>query len=1229
MKIFTLRDKKVFLLLSLLLLIGFKSIAQTTISTTSSFTNDTTFSTVTFNFQNTNTYPVIITGVEGVVNNYGVNTVELWYKTSAINGAPGNIITTNGWTLGGTTTINGISNTTTTTTQPFLNGQNITVPAGSTYGIAIVVHNSSIGVQRIGTTSGTVTVSAGGCNIITGTNIGYAALSPPPNAPVITAAGWIGKLTFINGTNCTGTPAVPTISGPANICAYRLFALSATGYTIAPGISYQWQYYNTTNSTWTNVVGATSPTFINSLGIGAATQYRLRTTCSSSSAESFSNTLTVGIGTALPAGTYTINNNAPSSPSNFISFSAAAAAMICGISGPVVLNVDPASGPYTEMATFNDIPGTSPVNTIKLHGNGAILQYANDINDLTILKLDGTKHMSVDSLTIRSLDQNYAYGIMLTDSAAYDSITHCFVDLRSIAVNASSTAGISLSSNNISSGYYKATNCYVGYNHVLGSNEPGGPFYGIIDGFNYTWNTYQGNGNVIAHNEVENFTYFGIIADGNSGTKILYNDIHRKNKVNADNQYFVGIRNWGGYWNDTFQVQTTTEIIGNRIHDPGVNSNNNYNHFIGIQYDSWNSSINNQQGEKVIIANNAIYNVDNADGAVYGVWLGIGDNLNSTIGDTILLYHNTIDFSLSSSNSSNMYGIRVEDYYYNNPNSIDLVSIENNIITITGGTTGTKYGVYYQDIGTSSSYVLQASRNNIYVNSSQLGPQYYAFFGGTDYSSLAAFQAAYPALEVGSISVNPQYTAPLTGDFTPTNLALMGNGVNLQSIVPADILGRPRSTAPTPGAFEIGTDAGISALAAPLGTYCSSTKLVKVVLQNAGLNVINNVEIHWSLNGVIQPMVNYTGALAAQSTTVVTLGNGLFLPNTPVEIKAWTSMPNGQNDAFNYNDTLVITTQSSTSIPVNLGIDDTICTGNTITLDAGYGGTGTTYVWDNNATSQTRTLSVAGTYYVKVTALDGCIGVDTFNLDLYPLPVVDLGPFREICLGETTTFDAGHPGSTYLWDDGSTGQTRTVDTAGYYEVQVTDGNGCTGIGNAEVGMKDIPKADGINATHADSGRYTFYPLNPLYTITYTWNFGDGSPEVTGYFVQHDYTAKGIYTVTLHLEGECTGLIVDISRTVDVFSVPNGGGTGINNPVADGDFILFPNPAKKQVVIENKSQAKMQRLKVFNVLGQLIMDKPADSTTSHKLDISAIADGIYNLRIETDKGYIVRKFEVLH
>jgi len=1214
------------LLLVLFSVIAVPSVtAQISISTTSGFSNSETVNTVTFNFQNTNAYPVVITNIEGIASQYGTVSVELWYKPSAITAAPGQINAANGWTQAATQSVNGIANTSTTATQPLLTGISLSIPANSTYGIAIAASSGGAGVLRIGTAATNVTVSAGNCSFLSGPNIGFAATGLPPAAPTLTQKEWLGKITFVPGMSCNAAPAAATVSGPANICSGALFSLSATGYSVSTNISHQWQQYNNTTSSWQDIATATDPSaYTNSDGITASTQYRLKSTCISSGTSNFSSAITVNIGTGLLGGTYTINKNAPSSATNFISFNAAAAAMKCGITGLVNLNVVPGSGPYTEHVTFGNIPGASAVNQIRLNGNGEILQYDSvdlGINNITILTLSGTRYMTVDTLTLRTISNTAGIGIMFRDTAQHDSIKRCFIDLRSLDYNTSSYSGGISFTDYYNNSFTRAANTYIGYNYILGTTGDGGANFGIGDPSYAGYYSTADSGNVIEYNTIENFYYTGIQVFASGGTRVAYNNIHCTNKTSSG--YFIGIRCYSG-WNSINPAGSyNVQVIGNRIHNPPT-GNSGINAFVGIQVDNWYYYNNQNSNGNVLIANNAIYNINSAtSNTIWGIYYGGGYGNIGAAGDTVRIYHNTID--INNASTGTISGIYLNNYYYNNnQQGNDVLLIKNNLITMSS-TSGTRYGLWYYDYQNQNPFLLDVQRNNVYF-STPASNQYFCSYNNTNYLTAANFQAAFPGQEVGTISVNPQYSSPATGDLTPLNLALSGNGVNLLSVVPKDILGRSRSTAPVPGAFELAVDAGVDALISPVGTYCSSVKLVQVSVHNMGIVPINTLQVNWSLNGVLQPPVSYTGTLAPNGNAVISLGNGLFMPASPVTIKAWTSMPNGQSDGIPANDTLEITTQSSTSVPVDIGPDDTICTGTTLTLDAGY--PGATYRWDNMATTQYRTIQYAGTYYVRVTALDGCIGVDTMKLSLRELPVVDLGPSREICWGTTTTFDAGHPGSTYLWDDGSVFQTRTVDTAGYYEVQVTDEHGCTGVGNVSVGMKDLPYVDGINATHADSGLYTFYPLNPRYAISYRWNFGDGSPEEMGYMVQHQYQRNDIYTVTLYLEGECTGLIINNKRTVDVFNARGeGGSTGIGNIDPAGNIAIYPNPASDRLTIENLSEAHMQRISVYNVLGQVILSEETDSDKRHELRTSGLASGLYTLRIETDKGSYSQKFEI--
>jgi hypothetical protein len=297
-------------------------------------------------------------------------------------------------------------------------------------------------------------------------------------------------------------------------------------------------------------------------------------------------------------------------------------------------------------------------------------------------------------------------------------------------------------------------------------------------------------------------------------------------------------------------------------------------------------------------------------------------------------------------------------------------------------------------------------------------------------------------------------------------------------------------------------------------------------------------------------------------------------------------------------DTIVIT--AATAPQVSLGNDTTICDGSSLTLDAGN--TGSTYLWDNNSTAQTRTLTVGGTYYVVVTNSNYCKSSDTFVLGLNPNPTVDLGGTVNICDGSQTILDAGNTGSTYLWDDATTAQTRTVSIEGIYYVTVTDVNGCTGSDTVTVAIQPLPWAS-ITAAAGNNGNYTFTATQVIGTVTgYTWNFGDGSANGTGVSVQHTYTAKNI---------EVTGIV------------------GIQDyGIADKNWLLYPNPANNEIHLSNEGKEVIKGLQISNILGQQVYSLHNPRTSKITISLAALPMGVYLLKVHTAGGTLLRKFEIL-
>lgn len=208
---------------------------------------------------------------------------------------------------------------------------------------------------------------------------------------------------------------------------------------------------------------------------------------------------------------------------------------------------------------------------------------------------------------------------------------------------------------------------------------------------------------------------------------------------------------------------------------------------------------------------------------------------------------------------------------------------------------------------------------------------------------------------------------------------------------------------------------------------------------------------------------------------------------------------------------------------VDLGADQTICMGASLTLDATL--PGATYLWSTGATSPTIDVTTSGTYDVMVT-VGACTVVDQVTIHVQSLPVPDIGPDAAICPGTTTTFDATIQEATYLWHDGSTGPTYTTGVAEHVSVTVTV-IGCSASDEAAVSLFDAPVVQlGNDTTLCAPATLVLDATAP--GGSYLWNTGSTTPTLT-------VADAGTYSVTVTMNG-CTdtdAIMVDVFEPTNV------------------------------------------------------------------------------------------------
>jgi hypothetical protein len=76
--------------------------------------------------------------------------------------------------------------------------------------------------------------------------------------------------------------------------------------------------------------------------------------------------------------------------------------------------------------------------------------------------------------------------------------------------------------------------------------------------------------------------------------------------------------------------------------------------------------------------------------------------------------------------------------------------------------------------------------------------------------------------------------------------------------------------------------------------------------------------------------------------------------------------------------------------------------------------------------------------------------------------------------------------------------------------------------------------------------------------------------------------------------------------------------------------LFPNPVNKTLTVEFAGTKDLIEVKLYSAGGQLLRRVSGlRGTTQIRLDVSALSEGYYYLRVQTKDGVISRPFIVQH
>jgi len=210
--------------------------------------------------------------------------------------------------------------------------------------------------------------------------------------------------------------------------------------------------------------------------------------------------------------------------------------------------------------------------------------------------------------------------------------------------------------------------------------------------------------------------------------------------------------------------------------------------------------------------------------------------------------------------------------------------------------------------------------------------------------------------------------------------------------------------------------------------------------------------------------------------------------------------------------------------------DSVLCEGQTLDLSiTGFDA----YTWSTGETTESISVSEAGTYFVDASTSDGCTGSDTIVVTQANLAAVQINGPTTICPGTEATLEASATYDVYEWSDGSTDSTLVITTAGTYGLTVTAAGGCQDSTNItiEEAVSLTPTIEGdLFFCESESTTLTIGSFEQI-----TWSTGDTTSSIT-------VSQAGTYSVTVSDGTGCSG-----DTTVDVVALsgPNAVISGPN------------------------------------------------------------------------------------
>jgi hypothetical protein len=279
---------------------------------------------------------------------------------------------------------------------------------------------------------------------------------------------------------------------------------------------------------------------------------------------------------------------------------------------------------------------------------------------------------------------------------------------------------------------------------------------------------------------------------------------------------------------------------------------------------------------------------------------------------------------------------------------------------------------------------------------------------------------------------------------------------------------------------------------------------------------------------------------------------------------------------------------------INLGINQTVCLGESVTLS---GSGANSYSWNNGVVNASAFIPLVTQIYTCVGVdVNGCQNTNQVTVVVNPLPIVNAGIDQTTCSGTAVVLNATGANSL-SWNNGViNGLYFTPSATQTYQVTGVDANNCSNSDIVQITVNSLPTISAGNDQTICPGVSVI--LSATGGINYQWNNGVTNGNSFIPTVTQSYIASGSDN------NGCTNSDTVIVTVIDCTGLEEQDGLQVS---------VYPNPIQDVLFFEF-NEVISGGIELLSVEGKLISFLEINELEAYQMDLTSLTFGPYFIRM---------------